>query len=213
LRGLSSSRTTESIANCRHPLSAVRLVMAAPASHPKWFRGLLLGAVIALSVSLLDAGLGWHGTTMRPGPVGGPAVMHPVSFPGWPLPQALFGRRAWFIPYGFPIGSLGTLYLGPTASTPALAVGISSGRQFSALPWRPNFAWPILPAPGLLIDAVVYGGAWITWQWMRAQSRRKRGLCEACGYGPWVQGDACPECGATVRRSACRMCAACATFR
>jgi hypothetical protein len=161
---------------------------------------LLYGGAIAVVVSLVDTGLSLRGaTTIVPAPPGGAPVLRPVSIPRWPLPMALFGREASFIPYGFPAGSLGALYFGPTGSAPAFAVGISSGRQFWALPGAPNFVWPILPAPGLFIDTCVYGGGWLTWEWMRARSRRRRGLCFACGYGPWSQGTACPECGAKVQ--------------
>jgi hypothetical protein len=64
----------------------------------------------------------------------------------------------------------------------------------------PPWALPLVPRlPHVLVAATFYGGiGWMCWwayRFFRARSRRSRGLCEACGYGPWQLGSHCPECG------------------
>jgi hypothetical protein len=166
---------------------------------------LLLRSVgISIAVSLAQAGWAWHRVQHSSAPPGAGGALRPADVPGWPLPRALFGRRAFLVAYGYPFGSLASLYLEATAKSPAAAVGIPTGREYSALPWRPKFAWPVLPSPGLLLDMTFYGGLIWAWEWSRRRARARDGQCPDCGYGPWHGAGPCPECGAAREVAASR---------
>lgn len=65
--------------------------------------------------------------------------------------------------------------------------------------------WVIIPLhpvwPGFLVDVLFFGSLAAIPIFavppVRRRNRRRRGLCEACGYGPLVSG-ACAECGAAA---------------
>lgn len=71
--------------------------------------------------------------------------------------------------------------------------------QRAAKPGDPPRVWPLYPiVPGFVLNTVIHAavGAGVWWGagWMRRARRRRRGLCEGCGYE--LAGLAmCPECG------------------
>jgi hypothetical protein len=86
--------------------------------------------------------------------------------------------------------------------------GISEVRDAITLEWPRSVQdcmWPaVLPLrplwPGFLINTAFYGGVlWLLWcgqGTIRRERRRRRGLCEECGYDRRGDvGSVCPECG------------------
>lgn len=111
---------------------------------------------------------------------------------GWPFPSAA-------IVYSRPVA----MFSAPLpANTPyELEFGIRlSGLRHSLQAPRIPRALPLLPWPGLVLNAPLYGLClWLIWtaiRWSRSRLRRRGGRCPSCAYPIPLHGiRSCPECG------------------
>jgi hypothetical protein len=180
-------------------------IASAPRSFGGFWRALGVGMLIATVVAYADVARAYLMLRVGTAPPGPGVFFRAADFPpGMPMPRDLFDRRGWVIAYGYPFGSWATYYLGASKAQPAVVIGLPTGTEFSIIPWRPRFGIPLLPGPGLVLDAALYGGAWALARLIQARRRARRGRCLSCGYGPWNNVGVCPECGEPRRaRAAC----------
>lgn len=103
---------------------------------------------------------------------------------------------------GWPIRCWSVWYKQHPGGAWELIAGVPLGRSRPSsvtvmpLPW----ALPLVPRLWqAAASASMYGVlGWAGWSAIilaRARRRRTRGLCAACGYGPWEANGPCPECG------------------
>ncbi len=74
------------------------------------------------------------------------------------------------------------------------------GRLFPKNPWTESYREVWVPHWFLILLFGAMPGRKI-YRWQRSRRRRKRGLCEACGYDMRGSGEQCPECGRIISKS------------
>jgi hypothetical protein len=103
--------------------------------------------------------------------------------------------------YGWPLPAWNTWHLQKNGTWDLIAgIPLRRLRPGNTSPGQPAWALPIVPRPIFAAgSAILYGsaawGCYTGFVAIRRSRRRRRGLCVNCGYGPWHNGDTCPECG------------------
>lgn len=176
-----------------------------------WFSFGLVVSLVAAWLHAWRAPLQPQTQVMSVGGVQTPAARYALRseeslFVDW---YAMLGgeRPVYVESAGWPLRCWNTWYRQHSGGSWKLIAGIPLGRPrpSAVAAIAPPWALPLVPAGGpTFLSASIFAAlGWLSWhgfRLVRARSRCKKGLCAACGYGPYSPATQCPECGASLTK-------------